>query len=152
MAGGPVSKQRLFVVVHKGVTEDALARLFRWAGSWLVVGGGWLMSTWCPEPSILRTERARAHVALPAAVIRRLADRILCSAVFLMCSYPDLVHVFRRFHGMEYCDLKKDRTTGKSKVSALQPEGQQAEAFVAEKHTLQLRELVCQWQYDGWSW
>uniref|UniRef100_A0A7S0WZT7 RRM domain-containing protein n=1 Tax=Chlamydomonas leiostraca TaxID=1034604 RepID=A0A7S0WZT7_9CHLO len=49
MAGAPVSKQRLFVVVHKGVTEDALARLFR------------------------------------------------------------------RFHGMEYCDLKKDRTTGKSK-------------------------------------
>jgi hypothetical protein len=47
----PVSKQRLFVVVHKSVTEDVLQRLFR--------------------------------------------------------QYP----------GMEYCDLKKDRATGKSKVS-----------------------------------
>jgi len=45
----PVSKQRLFVVVHKSVTEDVLQRLFR--------------------------------------------------------QYP----------GMEYCDLKKDRATGKSK-------------------------------------
>lgn len=49
LAGVPLSKQRLFVVVHKGVTEDAIARLFR------------------------------------------------------------------RFPGMEYCDLKKERATGKSK-------------------------------------
>lgn len=48
--GATLSKQRLFVVVHKGVAEDAIARLFR------------------------------------------------------------------RFPGMEYCDLKKDRATGKSKV------------------------------------
>ena len=47
----PLSKQRLFVVVHKTVTEDMLQRLFR------------------------------------------------------------------QFPGMEYCDLKKDRTTGRSKVS-----------------------------------
>lgn len=49
LAGVNLSKQRLFVVVHKGVTEDAIARLFR------------------------------------------------------------------RFPGMEYCDLKKERATGKSK-------------------------------------
>lgn len=27
-----------------------------------------------------------------------------------------MARLFRRFHGMEYCDLKKDRVTGKSKV------------------------------------
>ncbi|GFH06706.1 uncharacterized protein HaLaN_01378 [Haematococcus lacustris] len=50
MSGMPLSKQRLFIVVHKGVPEEMLARLFR------------------------------------------------------------------RFPGMEYCDLKKDRATGRSKV------------------------------------
>ncbi|KAL6758294.1 hypothetical protein V8C86DRAFT_3134492 [Haematococcus lacustris] len=49
MSGMPLSKQRLFIVVHKGVPEEMLARLFR------------------------------------------------------------------RFPGMEYCDLKKDRATGRSK-------------------------------------
>ncbi|KAF5828332.1 hypothetical protein DUNSADRAFT_17777, partial [Dunaliella salina] len=48
-AGLPLSRQRLFVVIHKGVGEEAIARLFR------------------------------------------------------------------RYPGMEYCDLKKDRETGKSK-------------------------------------
>lgn len=31
-------------------------------------------------------------------------------------SDEQLARLFRRFPGMEYCDLKKDRTTGRSKV------------------------------------
>jgi hypothetical protein len=32
-------------------------------------------------------------------------------------SEETISRLFRRFPGMEYCDLKKDRETGKSKVS-----------------------------------
>lgn len=42
---------------------------------------------------------------------------LLCTA--LQSATEDMVaHIFRSFPGMEYCDLKRDRITGQSKVLA----------------------------------
>ncbi|KAJ9512888.1 hypothetical protein QJQ45_029135 [Haematococcus lacustris] len=85
MSGMPLSKQRLFIVVHKGVPEEMLARLFR------------------------------------------------------------------RFPGMEYCDLKKDRATGRSKA-ANQPASQSASQPASQPANQVMDRVLRTDSHPAWLW
>lgn len=92
-AGLPLSKQRLFVVVHK-VSRDVTTPPSRVHG-----------------PS----QNSRAWSQWAADAVRSPVVGYHCGSVQGV-SEDAVARLFRRFPGMEYCDLKKDRATGRSKV------------------------------------
>ena len=48
-----------------------------------------------------------------------------------------LVRLFRRLPGMEYCDLKKDRATGRSKVNSREYKSAETN-YLADMYALML--------------
>ncbi len=110
-----LSKQRLFVVVHKArrwgaaAVPVALVAVAQHVSAWGTcekssltelrerpwLDGPWLHSMWAG----LLLMSGPHHASSPQTVTQDM-----------------LVRLFRRYTGMEYCDLKRDPATGRSKV------------------------------------